>query len=439
MFSIILKNEILKNIKSEIYSILFIIIFIINTFGIISLVINYNQNYKNYKDYVIQHEKTQSKITKVEQVNWDSFYPIRPTPKLSIYFIGIKQLIGLAAVNRNPIPYIFPQTDFGLIIGILMSLLAILLSYNAISGEKEDAILRVILSNPIKRSTLIIAKWVGGIISLVIPLIICFIISLLIIIFFAEVSFSATDCASLFIFFFISLLYISVFYLIGLYISTKTIRSDLSLLISLLIWGLSILVIPTFPDYIGKLFSRTPTGSQFMYTQMMYNHNANKEVDNIKNEYRRKGYNEKDIDSISWPKVEKEYTNRDAQLQKYSNNFDSKMNKQVIISTSVCFLSPYSAYILGGNEICATGISSQVMFQIQASQYQNDCIKYINKNANDSIKKNYIIAGCPKYQYKEVPFSIRIIAAGLPIIFLLIYNILFFILSFKSFNKYDLR
>ena len=438
MYSTLVKNEILKNIKTEIFTILFIIVFIINMIGIISLVISYNYNLQNHKEYAIQHQKIIDKITSPEQINGSLFYPIRPTPKLSLFFLGIKQFIGLSAVDRNPVPYLFSQTDYGLIIGILMSLLAILLSFNAISGEKEDAMLRIVLSNPVKRNTLLIGKWLGGIISLFIPLFFCFLISLLIIICFANVSFSGADYASILILFLISLLYISSFYLIGLYISTKTKQSHISLLISIFIWGLSILVLPTFPDYIGKLASRPPTGTQFWYTKMEYNYEANIKVDKVKNYYKHKNYDSKVIDSLAAPQIKKIYEDRDAQWAKYTNYFDSKMNKQVLVATSVCFLSPYSAYILGGNEICGTGISSQILFQLQASAFQQNCYNYVNSLGNEPNRK-FSMAGCPKFDYKEVPFTIRILAAGLPLLFLIIYNIIFLVMSFKSFNKYDLR
>lgn len=438
MLSTLIRNEILKNIKSEVFTILFIIVFIITTVGIISLVINYNSNLKNYKDYVIQHKMIIDKITSRDQVPDDIFYPIQPAPKLSLFFLGIKQFIGKPAIDRNPVPYLFTQTDFGLIIGILMSLLAILLSYNAISGEKEDAMLRVVLSNPVKRGTLIGAKWIGGIISLIIPLLVCYVISLLIIIIFAHVSFSGADWASILIFFIISLFYISSFYLIGLYISTKTKQAYISLLTCILIWGLCILVLPTFPDYIGKLVSRAPNGTQLVYTQIALSSEADKKVEKVKNDYRQKGYKENVIDSIADPEIKKIYADRDAQLNKFGKYFDSKMGTQVFVATSVCFLSPYSAYILGGNEICATGISSQILFNKQANEFRDNCYKYADGRVND-LNKKFSLVGCPNFEYKEVPFTIRILAAGLPILFLIIYNIIFFVMSFKAFNRYDLR
>lgn len=438
MLSTLIRNEILKNIKSEIFAFLFIIVFIITTVGIISLVINYNSNLTNYKEYVIQHKVIIDKITSRDQIPDNTFYPIQPTPKLSLFFLGIQQFIGKPAIDRNPVPSLFAQTDFGLIIGILMSLLAILLSYNAISGEKEDAMLRIILSNPVKRGMLIGAKWAGGIISLIIPLLVCFVISLLIIIIFAHVSFSGADWVSILILFIISLLYISSFYLIGLYISTKTNQSYVSLLTSILFWGLCILVLPTFPDYIGKLVSRVPTGAQIIYTHIGYNHEADIRASKIKNDYRQQGFKNDIIDSITRPEIQEIYADRDVQSNKFGKYVDSKMLSQVIAATSVCFLSPYSAYILGGNEICATGISSQILFNKQANEFRNNCYKYFDRIRNVTNKKNSL-AECPNFEYKEAPLTIRIFAALLPILFLIIYNILFFVLSFKSFNRYDLR
>ena len=45
--------------------------------------------------------------------------------------------------------------------GTLMSLLTILISYEAISGEKRDGTLRLLLSNPVSRMQLFLGKYLG--------------------------------------------------------------------------------------------------------------------------------------------------------------------------------------------------------------------------------------------------------------------------------------
>ncbi|HDY89882.1 MAG TPA: ABC transporter permease, partial [bacterium] len=61
-----------------------------------------------------------------------------------------------------------------------MSLMAILFSFSAVSGEKEEGMLRAIFSNPLKRAKLLIGKWVGGVISLAISFSICYIFAILV-------------------------------------------------------------------------------------------------------------------------------------------------------------------------------------------------------------------------------------------------------------------
>ena len=43
-----------------------------------------------------------------------------------------------------------------------MSLMAILFSYDAVSGERERGTLRLLLTNSLSRPALIAAKWLGG-------------------------------------------------------------------------------------------------------------------------------------------------------------------------------------------------------------------------------------------------------------------------------------
>ncbi len=106
---------------------------------------------------------------------------------------GIDEAVGrVASVNiaydpnlvdskyeSNPVFSVFGALDLTFIVKIVLSLFAILFTYDAIVGEKERGTLKLTLSNRVPRDRLILGKVIGGFVSLLIPLIIPLILSLL--------------------------------------------------------------------------------------------------------------------------------------------------------------------------------------------------------------------------------------------------------------------
>ena len=70
--------------------------------------------------------------------------------------------------ESNPVFSIYGALDLTFIVKIILSLFAILFTYDAIVGEKEKGTLKLTLSNNVPRDLLILGKVIGGFISLLI-------------------------------------------------------------------------------------------------------------------------------------------------------------------------------------------------------------------------------------------------------------------------------
>ncbi len=73
------------------------------------------------------------------------------------------------------------KVDWAFIIGYVLSLIAILFTFDAVSGERELGTLRLMLANPIPRHTVLIGKFFGALISIGIPLALAVLMNLLLI------------------------------------------------------------------------------------------------------------------------------------------------------------------------------------------------------------------------------------------------------------------
>ena len=146
--------------------------------------------------------------------------------------------------SDNPYLNIFSSIDFTVICQVVMSLLALLFSYDAISREKESGTLRLALSGAVSRPTLLLGKYIAGMVSISLPLIASFVAGLLVTQFSPYVSFSGSDWGRILLIFLVSMLYVSLFFLIGLFLSTRTDRPSITLMFSMCVWVLFVLIVP---------------------------------------------------------------------------------------------------------------------------------------------------------------------------------------------------
>ena len=147
------------------------------------------------------------------------------------------------------------QVDWAFIIGYVLSLIAILFTFDAFSGERERGTLRLMLANSVPRYTVLIGKFLGALLSVSIPFALAVLVNLLLISTANAVHLTTEAWARLGIIFCLALLYTSLFLALGLLISTRAQRSSVSLMILLLTWVTFVVFMPSTLASIASSFS----------------------------------------------------------------------------------------------------------------------------------------------------------------------------------------
>jgi len=143
----------------------------------------------------------------------------------------------------DPLFAVFRFLDLGFIFQVVLSLFAVLFTYNAINGEREMGTLKLTLANDIPRTQFVLAKFAGSWLALVIPLLIPLLLGLLMVLGLG-VSLAGVHWAKLTAFFGVSLLYLTFFVALGVLVSGLTRHASASFLILLVIWVSTVLVAP---------------------------------------------------------------------------------------------------------------------------------------------------------------------------------------------------
>ena len=163
--------------------------------------------------------------------------------------------LGYGSVNPDA-KDLRPQAtkiDWVFIITYLLSLIPLLFTYDSFSGERERGTLRLCLANPIPRSTLLIGKFLGTLITVLIPFCLAVLLNLAVISANSWTQLNASDWGRLGVILLIAASYTGIFIGLGLMVSAGTREPQISLIVVLLIW---ITVVVFVPSTLGTLSTK---------------------------------------------------------------------------------------------------------------------------------------------------------------------------------------
>ena len=163
------------------------------------------------------------------------------------------------------------KIDWAFVIGYVLSLIALLFTFDSIAGERERGTLRLMLANSVPRHTILGGKFLGALMSISIPFVLAVLINLLVLSTSSTVYLGADAWGRLGIIFFVALLYISLFLALGLLISTRVQRSAVSLVMLLLTWVTFVVFIPSVLALIASGFSTPMSKDELRMLQKQIN------------------------------------------------------------------------------------------------------------------------------------------------------------------------
>ena len=123
-----------------------------------------------------------------------------------------------------------------------------------ICGERETGTLALMASQSIKKPMLILGKWIGGYVSLILPCSVGWLLGLLFLSMPPHIQLSTTDWSALGLIIIGTLLYLACFFALGILISTLTTRPSTAIVVLLFLWTLFVFVIPNLSPNLAKIF-----------------------------------------------------------------------------------------------------------------------------------------------------------------------------------------
>ncbi len=480
-----------KELKNIIQSPKFTATFVVCTILILTSVFI---GIKEYQNSVIQYEANRQIVQEDarQATGWNNVRNIShrtPTP-MQIFVSGLHFDVGrLSRISTfddvkltrspysdEPIFAIFRFIDFAFIVQIVLSLFAILFTYDAINGERESGTLKLAFANSVSRIDYLMGKFIGIWAGLVIPLLIPVLLGLLLVMVF-KIELTPDDWASISSLIGLSVLYITFFIGLGLLVSSLTRNSALSFLLLLVIWISSVMIIPRAGVIAAGQIVPIESVAQLEAKQAAFQKARWDEWSEQSSERWRErsaqmeGMTDEERqefrDNKEWEWLEEDDADRKQVQQDITDNnrrlLEDTMNKkkeQERIAFSFARVSPASSFRLAAMTLAGTDINLKNRYEESMREYRDEFSSFIQKkqaesgnrggfrisivNGNvsmDTGRENSAIdtSEIPQYTAPVVTANASLGSSIFDFGMLGIFIILTFGGTFVSFLKYDMR
>lgn len=448
---------------------------------------DYDRRYLEYQNSIhLYQEKSEGRISA-------SFVAegFRPPSPLSIFSFGYNHTlpqkvttsrdgefkIEFSAIGQNQQSVLYGQIDFAFILSFVLSIIALILIFHSISGEKELGSLRLLMSNSIPKWQIIISKISGNYIIFLLPLFIGLLIGLIILLLNSGYPlFSQKILPSIITILIISMIFIFIIFNLGIFVSSRTNRSITSMITVIFLWVILVLVIPKISPLVaqiiypiksekvlnsevliakGNLDDKYKQKRRDLLKEMILVNGIDYEnfIDNRENSDVSKVLIQYDKRVLS---IEQEFDKEYAlTVKKIKHDYNNKKQTQANVAIFISRISPVCCYLNVLSEISGTGVSELENFYGHAQQFQQFVANTIYNNY--TLKRYYDRRGVytsvdwkrgfdhrevaiPHLtNYKHVSLTRALAIGWIDIIMLILYAIIFFSASYVSFMRYDVR
>ena len=462
-------NIFIKELKNNIVSLRFlmtvILTIVIMVISSIIFITEYSQRMRDYRE--VENENNELLSGSAENLSSlaraGQRIQMPPTPMAVIAEGGLKNIpkrFELSAFELNEPEYAsrenkflgdLTNVDWIFIISIILSFFALLLTYDAVNGEKTDGTLGLLMSNSVSRNSVMAAKFLSALTSITIPLLLGMVLSLSIVVVYGKIALVSSQLFGILIIILASFVYLAIFVLIGLLVSSLTTNPVTSIIVSLFIWVTLTILLPSSGGTVASgLYSIPPhetirdriaarrgeIGEEHRARyERVFRWNGDPWAEWVP--YRCAAVNEMDAAEVT---MENEYM--------YQRLSQVKKTRKLLV------LSPTVAFNSMAEQICITGIEGFEYYYSQLTEYERLFRQFIEaKDREDSDSPHCVYSWeaspmsqkpvsfdeIPRFQLQPMSFSgilqVTLFNSGV----LLLFTAAFFILVFYAFARYDVR
>ncbi|HKP14086.1 MAG TPA: ABC transporter permease subunit [Blastocatellia bacterium] len=382
MFRILLRREILEGFGSHVFLLALAFLSLLVPLSAYSQARHYQQLVADFNLRRTMHEAENNYQAAVLTQSVSAFLPFyngnyESLPnEVILRSDSVSQLP--ASDDLQPINAILPQTDLSLIVGVLLSLMAILLAHDAITGERGRGTLKLIASMPVARRTIVLAK-IAGVVLIMAASLIYTVVLYAAIVFWTDkgsLTVSASMIAGVALLLLTAILVLSEIVVLGVAISAMVRHSSMALAISLAVWVGAILLWPNLSPYLASTWQPVSPGEVHRRRVLAI------EAEMIRGELAEHQKVAADLSrhhagiESAWQQyvaIKRAWDERKLEaINEVNAPRDRQLSQQRRLARDLICLSPYGGLTDIFGNLCATGLTDYEWFIASADRYYTE-------------------------------------------------------------------
>lgn len=405
---------------------------------------NHREEVRDYHERIQAQESFLSRYAHYRRISAMA-QPIVPPGRMEPLVEAVvkeRELVSEESFDENPLTDLYPRFDLLFLLATVGSLLAILMSHDSISSERESGTLPLLTSYAVERRQIFLGKLLGGVVSLGIYLALAMAAAVSIASLPREWSWGFGEWTSVALLFAVAWLYLSVHCGMGLMISSLSRSSASAAVACLVVWAFMSLILPNLGPYAANtLLEPPPVYEVEKRIQDLLQKEREDDLRQAREEYARQGLTE----AQAWSEgrleaINKRYFDR---AQALKEDLDTRLARQTTVARNISSLAPYACFLYAGTELAGVGLSRQQALGRQFVIWQDQAVAYIEAKvrrlqaADASFRYDDFIdvSDGPRFHYTEPPISLRLQLAAPFIVLLGMFLAAFSLAGLVAFSR----
>lgn len=313
--------------------------------------------------------------------------------------------------SGNLIFGIFPAPDFVYVVKIVLSLVALLFGFDLVTREREDGTLKLMLSNPVSRASVLAGKWLGNFLSIIVPVLLAVGLGVALLSLDTDIRWSGFAFGRLALIVGASLAYLAFFLSLGLFVSAATRRSASSLVLLLLAWAAIVFILPNLGTLLARQLVEVPSARAMT-------------------EKRNQLWTRDRMLGVADGNWAERAVTLNEELDRLGEDYRIKFERLVRLAKTLNRVSPAASYVFAATEIAGTGIGEEVRLKQEVVRYKNRVLAERRSDGKTA----------PAFAYRYRTAGEVLAAGGLfDLAQILVLAILLFVAAYVAIVRYDVR
>jgi ABC-2 type transport system permease protein len=356
-----------------------------------------------------------------------------------------------SAVSESPTVAVFGPLDLPFVVEAVLGLAALLFTFAAISGEKETGTLKLQLANALPKDTLLLGKLVGNLLGLLVPVAMAFVIACLLLAGFSDVALSSEVLWRILLLTVDFFLYLTVFFALGLCISTFTTRSTTAFGVCLVAWVLLVAMVPKLAVIAANQLSPIEPLQEFEMKKADVDRRGSLRLEQEAQKYKQEHNNARTVSqAVATELLKKVREEQNAELDRLADDHALRKERQARLALLLSRLSPAGSASYAAMNLAGTSLERDFHFRKALARYREQFTAYYDSKAEEiaavtgdqpanSTVKMLRVTDLPPFQFADEPAAEAIDRALPDMGLLAVWALALFVAAYFRFARYDVR